>query len=92
MIRTYTYKLYPNKQVEEKFNKWLGVTRYVYNLAKETKEIAYQSGLTLSKYDLAKQLTECKKEVEWLKQVHVHTLDNAIDILDNSYKRFFKGI
>lgn len=90
MIRTYTYKLYKNKKVESKFNKWLNGTRYVYNLAKETKEIAYQSGVQLSGYELSKQLTECKKEFDWLKDINAQTLQGVIERLDLSYKNFFK--
>ena len=89
MIRTYTYKLYSNKKVEAKFDRWLDGTRYVYNLAKETKETAYKSGVSLSCYDLFKQLTECRKEFSWLKDIHSHTLQCVIERLDTSYKNFF---
>lgn len=89
MIRTYTYKLYSNEKVEAKFNKWLNVTRYVYNLAKETKETAYQDGVKLSGYDLSNQLTECKKEFSWLCDVRSSTLQETIDRLDRSFQNFF---
>lgn len=89
MIRTYTYKLYPNKKAEAKFNKWLNGTRYVYNLIKETKEIAYQSGASLSNYDLQKQLTECKNEYSWLRSINAQTLQETGERLDTSFKRFF---
>lgn len=65
-------------------------TRYVYNLAKETKETAYQAGVQLSGYDLQKQLTECKKEFSWLMSIGSITLQETIERLDLSYKRFFK--
>lgn len=89
MIRTYTYKVYSNKKVEKKFNQWLGITRYVYNLAKETKEVAYQGGVRLSNYDLQKQFTQCKKEFDWLSTVHSQTLQESIERLDKSFKNFF---
>jgi len=89
VIRTYTYKLYSNKKVEAKFNRWLNGTRYVYNLVKETKEVAYQAGVTLSGYDLSKQLTECKKEFSWLRRINAQTLIQVIERLDISYKNFF---
>lgn len=89
MIRTYTYKLYPNKKVETKFNKWLNGTRYVYNLAKETKETAYKCGLYLSCYDLQNQLSECKKDVDWLRCVNAQTLQGVVERLDRSFKNFY---
>lgn len=89
MIRTYTYKLYKNEKVEKKFNRWLDGTRYVYNLAKETKELAYQAGGNLSCYDLFKQLTECRKEFSWLRNINAKTLQVVIEQLDNTYRNFF---
>ena len=63
MIKTHTYKLYQNKSYEKKFDRWIGICRMVYNLAKETKEYAYKTrGLNLSCYDLQKQLTDLKSE------------------------------
>ena len=91
MIRTYTYKLYSNKRVESKFNKWLGICRYVYNIAKETKEVAYKEGVRLSCYDLQKQLTDAKKEFPWIGCVAAQTLQAVIGQLDFSYQNFFSG-
>ena len=83
--------MYTNKKVEAKFNKWLNVTRYVYNIAKETKEIAYKSGIQLSGNNLSKQLTECRKEFNWLKEIAAQTLQETIERLDISYKNFFSS-
>ena len=91
MIRTYTYKLYRNDRTEAKFNKWLGVCRYVYNAAKETKEVSYKEGLKLSAYDLSKQLTDAKKALPWIADVSAQTLQGVIEQLDNTYKNFFSG-
>lgn len=88
MIRTYTYKLYSNKRAESKFNKWLGICRYVYNAAKETKEAAYKEGVSLSNYDLQRQLTEAKKALPWIACVGSSTLQVVLDQLDNSYKNY----
>lgn len=91
MIRTYTYKLYSNKRVESKFNKWLGICRYVYNIAKETKETAYISGVSLSGFDLMRQLTDAKKEFHWISDVSIGTLQLTISQLDKTYQNFFSG-
>lgn len=67
---------------------WIGASRYVYNLAKETKQTAYKSGVNLSKYDLMKQLVALK-EVDWIKSVPSQTLQNVIERLDTSYQNYF---
>ena len=92
MIKTYTYKLLPNKRTERKFGIWIGVCRYVYNIAKEVKEESYRKGLKLSNYDLQKQMTEAKSENKWLFDVHSDTLISMLDQLDSGYKKFFSDL
>lgn len=92
MIKTYTYKILPNKRVERNYNAWAGVCRYVYNIAKEVKEEAYKNGLKLSNYDLQKQMTEAKSENIWLFDVHSNTLIATLDQLDSGYKKFFSDL
>lgn len=90
MIRTYTYKLYNNKRIERKFYEWCGICRYVYNTAKAAKEYAYESGVSLSKYDLMKQLPDCKTgELSFVKKVDSQTLQGIIERLDRSFSNFF---
>ena len=91
MIKTYTYKIKPKKKIEQKFNHWVGICRYVYNTAKELKETYYQNGISLSSFDIQKQLTDAKKEHTFLKDVHSQTLQAVVERMDNSFKRFFKG-
>lgn len=91
MIKTYTYKLKPNKTLEGNFNQWLGTCRFVYNCSKDLKEQAYQKGIKLSKFDIQKQLSEAKKYFPWLCKVHSQTLQGVIDRMDNSFVKFFKG-
>lgn len=92
MIKTHTYKLYQNKSYEKKFDRWIGICRMVYNLAKETKEYAYKTrGLNLSCYDLQKQLTDLKSEYLFINEVDSQSLNKTIERLDRAYKSFFKG-
>lgn len=92
MIRTYEYKLYNKKSYQNKFDRWIGVCRLIYNLSKETKEYAYrQFGVSLSKYDLIKQLPELKNEYPWMKEVNSQTLQEVVERMDKTYKTFFRG-
>lgn len=89
MIKTYTYKIKPNKVLEQKFEEQLGICRYVYNLGIEVREESFKKGVNINYYDLCKQLTEAKKEFEWLKQVHSFTLQAVLERLELGYKKFF---
>lgn len=73
----------PNKRQTELINKHIGSVRFLYNLALETKQIAYASKqVNLSRYDLQKQLPDLKKECEWLKEVNSQSLQVALMNLD----------
>ena len=88
--RMYTYKIKSTKSFEKKFNDWVGVCRYVYNVAKEVKEEAYKKGVNIYNYDLSRQLTEAKNEHPWLRDVAASTLQLVLSRLDDSFNRFFK--
>jgi len=64
----------------------------LYNLALETKTMAYMGGkVNLSRYDLQKQMVDLKKELPWLKEINSQSLQVALLNLDTAYKSFFKG-
>jgi putative transposase len=91
MIRTYTYKLKPNKSAERKFYQWLGTCRFVYNCSKDLSEQCYRKGVSLSAFDISNQLVPTKKEFPWIAEVHSQTLQAIIERYSNSMKKFFKG-
>jgi len=92
LIKTYKYKLTLSLSKSDQFNQWIGTCRYVYNLALETRIWSYRVyGVSLNKYDLHRQLTDLKKDHDWIKNVHSQTLQNVIDRIDLAYQSFFRG-
>lgn len=91
MLKAYKYELRPTDEQKHQLNRAFGSCRVVYNLALETKNMAYQSGKHLSCFDLIKQLPELKQEFEWLKEVPSQSLQQAVSNLDNAFTNFFKG-
>lgn len=92
MFKAYKFRLYPTNSQKELISKHIGSSRFVYNLALETKNTAYiSSKQNLSPFDLTKQLPELKKECEWLKEVNSQSLQQSIHNMDIAFKRFFKG-
>jgi len=92
MFRAYKYRISPTNSQKELIAKHIGSSRFVYNLALETKNGAYLgSKHNFSPFDLIKQLPELKKECEWLKEVNSQSLQQSIQNMDIAFKRFFKG-
>lgn len=87
---TYTFKIKTTPKLVQKFEEYLSTTRFIYNLAKETKEYAYSKGIILSKFDLFNQLPELKREFNWISNVHSQTLYSSIERLDRGYKKFYR--
>jgi len=92
MFKAFKYRLYPSDLQKELIAKHIGSSRFVYNLALETKNTAYLgSKHNFSPFDLIKQLPELKKEYEWLKEVNSQSLQQSIQNMDIAFKKFFKG-
>ena len=92
MFKSFKYRMYPNKEQKELIHKHCGSSRYVYNLALETKNTAYLgSKHNFSSFDLIKQLPELKNELPWLKEVNSQSLQQSIQNMDIAFKKFFKG-
>jgi len=92
MFRSYKYRISPTSSQKELIAKHIGSSRFVYNLALETKNTAYLgSKHNFSPFDLIKQLPELKKECEWLKEVNSQSLQQSIQNMDIAFKKFFKG-
>jgi len=92
MFISYKYRLRPTSIQKELIAKHIGASRFLYNLALETKNTAYLGAKhNLSPFDLMKQLPELKKECEWLKEINSQSLQQAIHNMDIAFKRFFKG-
>ena len=92
MFRAYKYRISPTNSQKELIAKHIGSSRFVYNLALETKNAVYiGSKHNFSPFDLIKQLPELKKECEWLKEVNSQSLQQSIQNMDIAFKKFFKG-
>ena len=92
MFKAFKYRIFPTEPQKELIAKHIGSSRFVYNLALETKNAAYISAKhNYSVFDLVKQLPELKEELPWLKEVNSQSLQQSIQNMDIAFKRFFKG-
>ena len=91
MEKAYKFRMYPNKQQEELINKTFGCCRFIYNryLAKRI-ELYENNKETYSYKQCSLDLTNLKKELEWLKEPDKFSLQNSLKDLETAYKKFFK--
>ena len=87
----YKYRIYPNKKQQELIQKTFGCTRFVYNYYLNKRKEMYENDKTTFTYNMcSKDLTNLKKELEWLKEPDKDSLQKALKDLDMAYQKFFK--
>lgn len=92
MLKTFRYRLNPTEDQIILLNKHIGASRFIYNLALETKQMAYIGNKhNLSCFELSSQLIGLKEELPWLREVNSQSLQQSITNLDKAYTSFFKG-
>src|ERR1700761_2247041 len=92
MLRAYKYRIYPTPTQREQIDRNFGVCRFLYNLAMETRIRAWESArVNLSAYDLQKQVTELKKDYDWMRAASSEAINAALNNMEVAYRSFFNG-
>lgn len=91
--KAYKYRIYPNKSQRELIQKTFGCCRFVYNYYLNKRKEVYENNKTTFTYNMcSKDLTQLKKDFEWLKEPDKDSLQKSLKNLDDAYQRFFNGI
>jgi putative transposase len=91
MMKAYKYRIYPNKEQIDMFNRTFGSVRFVYNWGLERKIKEYQinkKGISL--FQLCSDIKDLKEQNPWLKEVNAQSLIMALRNLDNAFTSFFR--
>lgn len=89
--KAYKYRIYPNKEQQELIQKTFGCVRFVYNYYLNKRKEMYENRKIAFTYNMcSKDLTNLKKELEWLKEPDKDSLQKALKDLDFAYQKFFK--
>ena len=93
IIRTYKYRIYPNKEQAEKIDYTLDLCRWLYNSALEQRITAYKKhGKSISYYEQQNELPQLKKELPEFKEVYSQVLQDVLRRLDKAFKNFFRRL
>ena len=92
MIKSYKFRLYPNKEQEILLQKTFGCVRFVYNQCLAYKIGKYENeNISLSRFDVNNYKNQVlKNKYVWLREVDKNSLDSAVNNLDFAYQKFFK--
>lgn len=96
MFRGYRFDLHPTPAQAETLGQWVGVTRLVYNLALEQRRDFWRQylaieGRNISVASQGRELTELRKQFDFIAAAPQASLEAALNDLDKAYTAFFKG-
>lgn len=93
MLRTYKYRLYPNKEQQDIIDEQIDICRALYNkMLKQRIDIYKRKWVSLSKYTQYNQLPLLKQNKEKFTKVHSQVLQKVLDRLEKSFKWFFRRL
>lgn len=91
MYKSYKYRIYPNKEQQEIFEKKFGCCRFIYNWGLDKKIKLYKENKEkISCFQLINEMVKLKKEKTFLKEVPSRALLNSLSNLDSAFTRFFR--
>ena len=90
--KAYKLRIYPTNSQRELIEKTFGSTRYIYNNFLTERKSKYEESKTkISVYEQLKELTDLKREKEWLREIDSCALQACVYNLDDAFQKFFKG-
>lgn len=89
--RCYVYKLAPTFGQRAGLERYLDVTRMVYNAALEQRIAAYRMTGRSPNWYAQKREVKDLRAAGMLEDCHVHTVQDALRRLDRAYEAFFRG-
>lgn len=93
ILKAYKYRIYPNKQQTELINKTIGCCRFVYNHYLAQRIELYKAKQKSMTYNVcANDLTNLKKQYEWLREIDSISLQQSLKDLDLAYQNFFRRV
>ncbi len=92
MLKSFKYRLYPNKEQELQLQNTFGCSRFVYNTMLDYKINQIKNGnKKVSKIDCNNYSNQVlKNKYEWLRVVDKFALTNAIYNMDNAFRKYYK--
>jgi putative transposase len=92
-VKTFEYRIRPNKQFIAACEKALDDSRFVYNCALEQRIRVYNAcGKTISFYEQSRQLTEARNELPEINGVLRTIQIDALERLDEAFDAFFRRL
>jgi putative transposase len=93
ILKTYKYRIYPNKEQRGKIDQTISLCQQLYNSALEHRIYLYKhGGMNVNYYGQAAELKAIKKVLPEYKTVQSQVLQDVLKRLDKAYQSFFRRV
>jgi putative transposase len=93
MLKTFKFRLYPNKSQKKLLQNYLNTCRWLYNYMLNLKRSIYKTdNISLSKYKMQKLLPLLKQTYPELKTIHSQILQDVTKRIDLAFQAFFRRV
>ena len=93
MNKAYKFRIYPNVEQIIQMHKTFGCCRYIYNQFLSRRIEAYKTNGESKDYKACSaELTDMKKEIEWLREPDSTALQSSFKHLEAAYQNFFRRV
>ncbi|WP_044640419.1 RNA-guided endonuclease InsQ/TnpB family protein [Risungbinella massiliensis] len=93
MMKSYKFKIEPNRVQRERIETTLNLCRWLYNTALEQRNFSYEKrGISVNYNMQQNELPRLKQEFPEFKQVQSQVLQDILRRLDKAFKGFFRRI
>jgi len=89
--KTHVYRLYPTPEQAATLGQWVGAVRATYNVALEQRRVFWKPGRQFNFATQCREVTALRAAVDWMRDVPVHALQQAIKDLDRAYQNWWAG-
>ncbi|MFW6357875.1 MAG: RNA-guided endonuclease InsQ/TnpB family protein [Chroococcales cyanobacterium] len=92
MLRATKYRIYPTTEQRQHLAQSFGICRFAWNYALNlTNETYKATGKGLNRFAIQKEITNLKKEYEWMKEAYSQCLQVVALNLSRAFINFFEG-
>ena len=93
MLRSYKYRIYPNKEQQKSIDETLETCRYLYNHFVYERKIMYEFDKTNISYSWQQNSLPFRKKINpYMQLVHSQVLQDVAHRVDKAYKNFFRRV
>jgi len=90
-VRNYRFRIYPNREQEQKLLTWLETCRWIYNTAlAQRKEAWEKEKRSVSRIEQQVWLKQAKKTDERIREVHSQAAQEVLFRVDRAFAAFFR--